>query len=174
MNLASFTRFTPLLLLAIAGCSVDPATHSSAPTLQYGRGGSGCSNIFVYAENIARTEVLVIQADRDSLALTTTPRTFTIEQNPAGLDLHIDLFDAPHDGNRYCSDIGTLNRPISQWSATRGRVEISVSTNDPSFNTPYQTTIRLYDVVFTNPQTGSTVTLPSLTLENVTVGWLPG
>ncbi len=164
-----------LLLAGMTGCTTTGAEQRT-PTLSYSTTGGGCSNIFVYVENADRTEALVIQVDRESIDISTTPRSFMIEQTRDDLDLHIDLFYVTRSLDEYCSDIGVTGPKNLQarWTAIQGSAEISVSADDVPFNTPYQTTLRLRDVVFVESTSERTVTLDSLTIENVTVGWLPG
>jgi hypothetical protein len=164
----------PLFFFGIAACAVDPSSSSDAPSFRYVGAGSGCSNFFLYTENSGKTEALVVSGKSDSLALTTTPQTFLIQDRPGALDIHVDFFASGDNSNRYCSDVGGAQSPYAVWKAVRGEVEISVSEVNVPFNMPYRITVRLSNVEFRSPDGARSVVLPSLALENVMVGWLPG
>ena len=169
------TIFLLLLVAGAAGCGVT-GSEERAPELSYKTNGSGCANLMVYVENAARTEVLVVDADRDSLQLTTVPQTFIIEEKAGLLDLYIDLYRQPRNNTEYCSDIMMpgANHLQERWRAIAGSVSISISDADLPFNTPYKANVRLSNIIFVDPTGARSVTLGSLAIDSVTVGWLPG
>lgn len=171
----AFPKFLlPLLCAALLSCSTDP--EDLTPGLSYKTESGGCASVTVFKSNSAGTEYIVVWANRDSLGLSTTPRTFDIGSATPGLSAKIDMYASRPDQPFYCSDVLNANDPKpATWKALSGRVTIVVSNDVPApFNETYQTTVKLENVLFQSPDGTRKVTLKELSFENVAVGWLPG
>ena len=161
--------FALLAALTFSACvtgPVDPEGYDGAT--------GGCSNFLVYRYNADATEALVVSARRDSLDLTTTPRTITLPSS--ALTLHVDRFEAPAP-HYYCNDVILPGyRVVTTWTAVSGRVRISATEPDmtqPFGSQTYQVTVMIEEATLRNDQ-GETITVDAIDLGTITVGWLPG
>jgi hypothetical protein len=83
--------FESTIFPAVPGESAEPrpATHSLSkavgdPTFAF-VGSAGCGDLAVYGKNAADTEILVVQADRKALNLSTSDTVVSIQDAPVGM-----------------------------------------------------------------------------------------
>jgi hypothetical protein len=75
----------------------------------------------------------------------------------------------------YCNDVGPTAVPQSVWQAISGTVSVTASARPPDescMGEPYRLPCFLENAVFALDET--TVHLPSLSFDDVIVGWCPG
>jgi hypothetical protein len=138
-----------------------------------GEDAGGCSNIFIHKSSVSGKEVLIVDASKDDLGLSTTPKSFDLESAPNALSVRIDAYSqkAPQ---QYCTDVITTSwKTPATWRATRGSITITLSDNSAGHNVSYTVTAQLRDIRFEDGN-GNNMMLPELTLKDVSVGWLPG
>ena len=154
-----------LLLSSCVTAPIDPKGYDGAT--------GGCSNFLVYRYNADATEAIVLSARRDTLDISTTPRTFTL---PSGaLSLRVDRFNAPAP-HYYCNDVVQSQHVVATWTAVAGRVRISATEPDmaqPVWDRPYDVTVVIEEATLRN-DAGETIEVDAIDLGTITVGWLPG
>jgi hypothetical protein len=142
--------------------------------MQYRQQASGCSDLFVYKSNEAGTEYVLVELNRQIRAVSTQPTTFDIATTETGLRFEINTYSRKPNIARYCSDVLDGSDPSPEvWRATKGRVTVTISENNPPPGMGYQTTVRIEDVTFKS-RDGEEVFLKEAVFENVQVGWYPG
>ena len=166
----------PLLLLLGSLCAaLILSSCGTGPVEPEGYDGEtgGCSNFQVYRYNADATEAIVLQARHDSLAITATPRAFSLPSDH--LTLRVDRFNAPAP-HFYCDDVMDDEHVVETWTAVAGRVTISATEPDmtqPFGSQTYRVTVVIEEATLRNDQ-GETIEIDRIDLGTITVGWLPG
>jgi len=169
------TRQPRLLLLCLLLAALTLSACGTGPVDPEGYDGAtgGCSNFLVYRYNADATEAIVLSARRDTLDISTTPRTFTL---PSGaLSLRVDRFNAPAP-HYYCDDVMDDEHVVATWAAVAGRVRISATEPDltqPFGSQAYEVTVVIEEATLRN-DSGETIEVDAIDLGTITVGWLPG
>jgi hypothetical protein len=146
---------------------------TTPPDSSFSGAASGCSDLFAYRENTDGTQFLIVQLDKTELALEPgTSRTFDLSRAPAGLRVAVDVFSRAPTSTPYCSDYVTDAIKPTSWEAEGG--SLTVTLQPQTANGTYRATLRLRDLRFVGPERGVAASVPSATIENVLVGWLPG
>jgi hypothetical protein len=142
---------------------------------------SGCSNFTVCKSNSLKSKWIIVKANRDSLAVTTEFKTFSINASGSNLTVHYDYYSINKDSTRqhnfaYCDDAMEVNAQNPEvWNAIDGSVAMKRSEIDSSgIDADYSVTVKLRNIRFVNPVKTDTVFLKELDLDTVKVGWLPG
>jgi hypothetical protein len=141
---------------------------------------SGCSNFTVCKSNSLKSKWIIVKANRDSLAVTTEFKMFSINTSASNLVVHYDCYSINKDSTRqynfiYCNDAieGNAQSP-EVWNAVDGFVDIKRSEIDSSgIFYDYSVTVKLRNIRFVNPVKTDTVFLKELDLDSGKVGWLP-
>lgn len=143
----------------------------------------GCSDYFVYAHN--ETDTATIQISGSGLAQEAhsngEPLSISYTINPYTDDIQPFLvFQQGQNLNHIsCNDaieIGMEPVVQQQWLAMSGSVSITVTPNGESTpwgEYPAQIDISLENITFTNPESGASFVLESLSLSTF-IGWMPG
>src|SRR5689334_22375314 len=116
------------LLTTVFSCSTPDGGPRSTPKLAEPgldfSGAQGCGDLTAYAKNDAFTEILVVEADRKLLGLTTVEQTFSLAHPPAGLTVHFEQAapEVPEERRfRICDDIVYPDAPLPvRWNAVDG------------------------------------------------------
>ncbi|MCB0006783.1 MAG: hypothetical protein KDE04_10025 [Anaerolineales bacterium] len=150
----------------------------SAPSFAYSGNPGGCGSIFLYQGNAASSEYLTVWLQAFELEAGVETKRFDLATSEELIDIRINLFsDAISNLGEfpYCNDVGPMAEPEEVWQALSGTVTVTLSADpvaDICANQPYEATVVLSDIVFSNGD--STATLPALTLADVGVGWCAG
>jgi hypothetical protein len=180
------TSKTTLLFYIAAILCCNPVTKpvvQTAPDIsaEITAPAAGCSNFSLSKSNSLKSKWIIVEADRDSLALTTEFKTFSITTPFSHLAVHYDYYSINKDSTRqhnymYCNDaIESSWQSPEVWNAIDGFVDIKRSGIDSSgFFSDYSVTVKLRNIRFVNPARTDTVFLKELYLDTVRVGWLPG
>ncbi len=148
------------------------------PEMEYVNRANGCGDMFVYKSNRAGSEFITVSIRADAFDFSTGPTMIDLKAHPETVGIRIDVYadrEAKLDQFPYCNDVGQTAVAQSVWQAVSGRVIVTAVTGiqaEPCEGSPYQTTIVIEDVVFALGE--ETIRLPSLSFEDVTVGWCPG
>jgi len=131
---------------------VDWTRHSDlrrSPALTYAD-AQGCADIFVYGWSTDRTEAIGIRAGKESLGLSTTPRTFDISR--AGIEVLVHVYEHAQRSSPFCTDVGGFGGAEETWRATRGSATIELSQSGVVPRSPhaYRATVRIVDAEFVN------------------------
>jgi Sel1 repeat-containing protein len=97
-----------------------------APQLSYSD-ADGCWFTFVYGWSADRTEAITIQADKDLLGLSTTPRTFQLASASSTLQVAVHVFGRARRSWPFCTDVGEFGLEEETWKAVAGTVTIELS-----------------------------------------------
>jgi hypothetical protein len=118
------------------------------PSLMY-TDSDGCRNLFVYAWSEDRTEAITVQADRNVLELSTTPRSFDLAAHPE-LEIEVHVSEQAEHHWPFCTDVIVLGTRRHTWRATTGRVTIELSAPGIRARLPlaYRATIRIAGAEF--------------------------
>ena len=101
--------------LTLSACATDPVDPE-----EYDGTTGGCANFTAYRYNADATEAIVLSVRRDSLDITTTPRSFTLPS--PHISLHVDRFDAPAS-HYYCNDVMLPNLRVVDTCSGAGRTD---------------------------------------------------
>ena len=149
-----------------------------APTLDYTDTAAGCGDIFVYKSTVDQSEYITVWVAANAFDLSNSPATLDIAAHPESIVAQIDMYSGKITDRGefpYCNDVAPMAEPQSVWTATSGTVIVTVPADaptEPCTSDPYQATISLENVIFSlNEQT---VTVPSLSFDDVPVGWCSG
>ena len=142
---------------------------------------SGCSNFNVYISNRLKSKWIAVDANRDSLGLSTEFKTFVIDKSLRNLAVHYDYYSINKDSTRqqyflYCNDVWDPGAQSPEvWKAIDGFIDIKRSEIQPSgiFNL-YSVTLKLRNIHFVDSLKTDTLFLKELEMDSVEVGWLPG
>lgn len=159
------------LTLVLSSCCTAP--DSSIPSLDFPGKGSGCGNVILYKVSSSGTDVLVVEARKDLLGLSTTMGTFDILKHKGSLDIRLDVYDQQVPMHRYCNDVLVPGPEPVVWTAIDGKATIVLSRDSAAFNESYTATVVLTDVTFVGPL-DQTLFLKETTFKEIVVGWLPG
>ena len=140
--------------------------------------GEGCGDIFVYKINKDDTAGISVGANKDALNLSTTAKTFEIEEANIS-DLSIKLRMGKNIGFMYCNDAIDPNQPeYKTLLGKTGEVTISISKIDESQqegNRNYTATVILKNIHFVEENgNNSDVVIDKLIFRDIRVGWWPG
>jgi len=147
------------------------------PSMAYAA-AEGCGGIFVYGWSGERAETITVRADRDLIALSTTPAAIEIERQAAGLFVEIHVYARAKRSFPFCTDVGSPPDPgpygrDETWHAVSGTLTIQLSPPGVRARSPreYRAMISLTGAVFVN-QSGTRVrqTQP-IALTAVVGGW---
>ena len=158
-----------LAALGVAATGGSPKT----PSLAFAPPARGCGDAQLVLENADATEVLTLTLARRRLKLTPAPRTFRIEDGPAGLEVALLVYPERPSHSTHCTDLAESPDapPPARWTATRGRLTLAASNAAPRPGQCYTIDARLEEVTFSHD--GRQVVLAELELPRVTVGHLP-
>jgi hypothetical protein len=142
---------------------------------------SGCSNFSVNISNGSKSKWIVVDANRDSLDLSTEYKTFVVDNSLHNLVVHYDYYSINKDGTkqqniRYCNDVWAPDAQNPEvWNAIDGLIDIKRSEIQSSgiFNL-YSVTLKLRNIHFVDSLKMDTLFLKELEMDSVEVGWLPG
>lgn len=122
------------------------------PSLAYGD-SDGCGFIYVYGWTSDRAEAITVQADKDILQLSTTPRTFDLSVQQSGLEVLAHVFGRAARHWPFCTDDidGSLQRQV--WRARRGTITIALGPARAPTNLPgrQRAIIRIVGAEFVDP-----------------------
>jgi len=140
--------------------------------------GEGCGDVFVYKINKDDTAGISVGANKDVLNLSTTAKTFEIEETNIS-DLRIELRMGENVGFMYCNDAIDPNQPeYKTLLGKTGEVTISISDIDESQqegNRNYTATVILKDIHFVEKNgNNSDIIIDELIFRDIRVGWWPG
>lgn len=172
---------TPLLIiisiitLSCQKDTIDPA--SANPASEFTLEASGCSEFIVYKMNEELTKSLAIGGIRDTLGLSTTEQTYMLGTSDAPSPaVEIYEFDR-RASNYFCNDVPDENTNIVNiWTATSGTARFRIvrdSISVSEWQRTYTLNIILENVTF-EADGEEDITLESMTIDEVLVGWLPG
>ena len=148
------------------------------PNLAYTNDAQGCGDIFLYQSNSDRSEFITVSIQAEAFDLSPEPLTIDLAAHPEAAQVWIDTYADSIEKlgeNPYCNDVGPAAQPQSVWQAVSGSLTLSVSPGaetEPCAGDPYQTTVLMENVTF--GAGAETFILPTLTFEDVTVGWCAG
>lgn len=152
--------------------------HTGTPHLEYINEANGCGDIFVYKSNQGQSEYIVSWVSAGAFALSPEPLTLDLAENPETIIVSIDVYPdiiTQLGEFPYCNDVAPMAEPQAVWRAISGMVTVTISTeavDEPCAGEPYQATVLLEDVTFAFE--GETTHLPSLSFDDVSVGWCAG
>ena len=138
----------------------------------------GCGDVYVYQTNKDSDMGISVGAEKDTLNLSTTAKTFRIEETNSD-DLKVELRVGENVGFLYCNDVVDLNQPeYKTLSGNTGEITISISEIDETQivgNRNYTTTVILKNVHFIEENgNDSDMVIDELIFKDVRVGWFPG
>lgn len=136
----------------------------------------GCGNIFVYKVNKENTVGISVSANKDTLNLSTTEKTFYIGKIDG---LAVQLLQGGNIRSLYCNDVLDPNQPKpKKLFGVSGKATITISVVDeslPVWDRSYKSTVVLENVHFSDEKgNNSDVIIDDLIFKDVVVGWLPG
>lgn len=146
-----------------------------APSLTY-VDGDGCGHVFLYGWSADRSEVITINADKEALQLTTTPKAFDLATMRAGLEVTVHVYDRPSREWPFCTDVVFPNDAAKEtWRVTRGSITIQLSAPgiDPARPHFYRASIRIDGAEFMN-DSGVRVAARAPIALTAFVGWVAG
>jgi hypothetical protein len=122
-----------------------------------------------------RTEVITVRADKDTLQLSTVPRTFDVSAQTNGLSIVAHVYERPTRSWRFCRDTDVIlpTPPEGTWRAIRGTATIELSRPgvQPKMPFAYRATIRLVGAEFVNSAGVHVKQTEPITLTAI-VGWV--
>jgi hypothetical protein len=120
-----------------------------APTLIYAD-AEGCANVLVYGRSADRTEAITIRADKETLGLSTVPRTFDLASQHNNLAVLVHVYERPVRNWQFCTDLRSLEGLPETWRVTRGTMTIELSPPGVRASMPaaYRATIRIVGAEF--------------------------
>lgn len=162
-----------VVFAALTGCSVG--VNDAPPSTEFSGDASGCGDIFVYRFSVDGKSAIVISAEKGTLGLSSRPATFDIGSAPAGLRVWVDRYPSRVTDVRYCNDVINTATPLPvEWKAVSGRVTIQLSADTTSATDPlYKASVQLEDVVVEGSD-NRRVTIPTVVIADITVGWYAG
>lgn len=157
-----------------SGCCHEPVSPATESSIPFKSTAYGCAAVSVHLESLDGRTFLNVNAIRDSLGLTTVPRTFDLSIPTGGLLVTIDHWSERPTIMPYCNDVVDSHvPPPTVYHAVEGSATISLSVDNAPINTAFTTTVVLHGAVFRD-QDGHEITVSSLTMSNVNVGFMPG
>lgn len=158
---------------SLTGC--DVGVNDAPPSTEFTGDASGCGDIFVYRFSVDGKSAIVISAEKGTLGLSSRSATFDIGSAPAGLRVWVDRYASRVTNVRYCSDLIMGNAPVPvEWKAVSGRVTIQLSSDTVTATDPlYKVNVQLEDVVVQGSD-NRRVSIPTVVIADVTVGWYAG
>ncbi|MBX3203134.1 MAG: hypothetical protein KF894_33730 [Labilithrix sp.] len=155
------------------------AAPRDVPQNVFGGDSSGCSNVIAFRATADGTQYAVVEIDKTRLALRLgEERTVDLGTSPDGVAVFVDVYArAPDGGAAYCSDHRTAEPAMTRWSAEAGKLTIALAADPDARDEAaptYHATLRLETVHFKSPEGGFAVVVPTIVIEDVRVGWLPG
>lgn len=156
------------------GCCGEPTSPITKSSIPFKSTAFGCAAVSVHLESLDGHYFLNVNAMRDSLGLSKVPRTFDLSVPTGGLTVAIDHWSVLPTILSYCNDVVASNvPPPTIYHAVKGTVTISLSADNAPINSSFQATVVLRGAVFRD-QDDHEITVTSLTMSNVGVGFLPG
>lgn len=144
--------FIALSLMAVTACGPEreagrSAQNVRAPSLSYTSSG-GCGSVFLFGGSEDQMEWLQVFADRRTLGISTTAKSYDLAADTMSLRVWVELFERPGDPD-YCND-APLERlyPTATWIARSGRVTVYLIDSRPGFS--YTACVQLDSCVFKN------------------------
>jgi hypothetical protein len=172
-----FLRTTILVSIFLFGCSDNDGIGTQLPwELNFKGRVIGCGDFFVNQildNDHLNITISVSGAGKNILNLTSEYKTFSLPNDD--LITRISVMDIAV-GQYYCND-AIIQEPklVSLWNAVSGDIKIAIFNDENSINEdPYYITIVLENIFFENKDNGQQRFIPSLTFDNVLVGWYPG
>ncbi|MBX3209491.1 MAG: hypothetical protein KF764_30940 [Labilithrix sp.] len=161
---------------------LDPASKEApprdVPQNAFAGTSQGCSNLIAFRGTADGTQYAVVELDAAKLALAVgETKTVDLGTDPEGVAVFVDVYARALEGAQYCSDARTEEPASTRWSAEAGKLTIALTADRPAGDAApptYRATLRLETVHFTSPEGGFAVVVPSVLIEDVRVGWLPG
>lgn len=153
------------------------APSREVPQSTFTGAGAGCSNVLAYRASADGTQYAIVKVDKNELGLEIgSKRTIDLGKSPTGVEVSVDVYaSAPTGEKPYCTDYRTESPTVTRWNAQAGKLTIELTADPTSTDAEhYLATMRLESVHFTGPEGGMAVIVPSVVIENVRVGWLPG
>ena len=122
-----------------------------------------------------RTEAIAVRADRDTLGLSTTPKTFDLSTQHSGLELFVHLYAQAIRSSQFCTDVSISTGPEETWRVVSGTLTITLSPPGIRARAPYlyRATIHLVGAELINA-TGARVRLPQPVTLTAVVGGFSG
>jgi hypothetical protein len=145
-------RFNPIpivVLMAVVACTI--AQEPSKNPISFSGRYSGCADIFVFRATEDKTKVIVVDAGKSALNVSSTPQTFDIASN-TGLKVYMDDFGTS-EYSGYCTDefIEGAPKPL-RIPATGGKVTIYIAERSEQPNKHlHRVSVELRDVSFQAP-----------------------
>jgi hypothetical protein len=140
---------------------------------------NGCSNLIAYRGSADRTQYAVVQLDKSKVGVEIgSAKEVDLGDTPEGVDVFVDIYASALDGETpYCTDYRTETPAMTRWKAQAGKLRIELApdpTSSDATHPTYRATLRLETVHLVGPDGGFAVVVPSVVIEDVRVGWLPG
>lgn len=166
-----------IVLFVLSGCSSGDREEISLPKdLNFTGNIISCADFSMHqlldSENL-NISINIGGSGREDLNLTSEYKSFSLPNED--LYCNITLFDAAI-GSKFCNDV-IMEEPklISKWKAVSGTLKLSVSNiTETEYETFYSLNIILENAVFEKNNSKEQRIIPSLIIENVNLGFLPG
>jgi hypothetical protein len=170
------TLFILWLLSATTGPSPQQPP-SLQPSFRY-TGSAGCADVFLYAWNAERTEVLVAEVDVKPLKLGVGRHSIDAEKMPGVVRVRVEFYSKPQRQFRYCEDFITedMGQPAVVWHATvvKGALTLGARGSEPSAQPfMYPATLQVDQLIVKSPDGVTRQTSAPVTLHG-NVGWYAG
>jgi hypothetical protein len=146
----------------------DPAFHFVA--------SAGCVDVFLYAWNTPRSEVLTARIDIKKLGLGPGTHVIDIQSAGAAVAIEVDQYSDPDPWLRYCSDVGPSAKAVATWRAVAGKATLIIG--EPG-GVPgagpfvYKATLRVDGLTIVGPD-GRKLSASAPVVLSGTVGWVSG
>jgi hypothetical protein len=154
------------------------ALPSLTPVLEYNGETGGCGDIFIYKSTADRSEFITIYVSAAEFEFSQEPVTLNIADYPESIFVRIEIYSDSVEALGqfpYCNDIAPAAQPQTVARAGSGQITVSTTAEEPITNTcakSYPATIVLVGIEF--DINGELFHLPSMTFEEVEVGWCAG
>lgn len=152
---------------------------TAPPAVAYGGTASGCGNVFAYRASADGTQFVTVEVQTDALGMKPgDKRVIDLGSAPASVRVAVEVFArAPKEP--YCTDFGSEKVASTTWSAEAGTLAIELGPKAASSagsgpSESYRATLRLQNVRLVGPERGTSVIVPTISIDDVLVGWLPG
>ncbi|HEY8076281.1 MAG TPA: hypothetical protein VIF62_19280 [Labilithrix sp.] len=166
MRLAVFFAST---LLACGGAAAREQVARPGEVLVVGKTG-GCGNVFAWRAASDGKRFLTIRVDAKGAGLSPGgSRRFDLAGEPKEIVVQLETFpNAPADAP-YCAT--GAHDTAEVWKAEAGVVTVDLEASPPP-DTRFHATLRARDLRFRSAD-GSRVFVPTVTIDDVIVGWNP-
>ncbi len=156
-------------LLACGGAAAQQDPAHPGEVLVVGKTG-GCGNVFTWRAAADGKRFLTIRVDAKGAGIAPGgSRKFDLAGEPKEIAVQLETFPSAPAEAPYCTTAPHDTAEI--WKAETGVVSIDLQPSAPP-DTRFRATVRGRDLRFRSPD-GSRVFVPTVTIDDVIVGWNP-